>query len=252
MRAQNSRILAKFHAKRRQPPSGLFGHLDLIKEAWEVYSFGVPTIIKVLREADVAEGLSLANVQGFIGRARKKELIGEKGCRKDEIDEDVFDESSPKSEKISSPVDEHSEPAAAAAKKETKVSNPKRKPKASGQKSAHVVGAENVPKHDSTQEKEIIGLPEKGPIDEKTWLAFAKSRGYPLDSSGNIAVNEYAQLLDQEGVEMLEDSDYQDLAGFTISWRTHPERNISETWAVNVAQKAATLKRQIRRAVGLE
>jgi hypothetical protein len=114
------------------------------------------------------------------------------------------------------------------------------------------VGAEIVLKRNSLPDKDVITLPAKGPIDEKTWLAFAEQEGFPLDPSGNIDVEEYAQILDQEGIDMMEDNDYKELAGFIKSWRTHPDRNISETWAADVAQKAAKLKRQMRRAVVLD
>jgi hypothetical protein len=252
MKAKNFRILAKHQTENRQDKSVLFDHLELIKDAWEAAEFGPQKIIKVLLDEGVTEGLSLSNVQAFIVRARKKGLIGEKGCRRHEMDEGTVDPSPPGSEKISPSVGEHSESPTATGKKENKATARKKKPEGPGSKFAQAAGIESVPKRSSPRKKTLATLPEKGPIDDETWLAFAESQGYPLDPSGNIDVKAYAQILDQEGVEMLEDSEYNDLVGYAKSWRTHPDRNISETWAADVAQKAANLKRQMRRAVGLD
>ena len=253
MKAKNLRILSKFYVMRRRNPSDLFVHLALIKDAWEAAGFGVPTIIQVLREAGATEGLSLSNVQGFVERAKKKGLIGEKGCRKNEVDDHLkdFEVSHPISEEISPAGDgDQSDPLTATGKSGNK--GPKRKHKGRAQKTCQQVQEEIGDQSVLASGKETVILPEKGPIDEKTWLAFAEQAAFPLDPSGNIDCNKYAQQLGREAVERLEYNDYQRLAGFIKSWRAHPDRNITQTWVAGISQKVSKLTRQMRLAVGLK
>lgn len=167
MQPAHFRILKALSQRREGKRSVLFDNLALIKDAWE-FGFGVPPIVEALRQTGVTDGISIANVQGFVKRCQRDDLIGAKGCRKAEykrlIAETVGDEHN------ESPVSPTAEKEIKSSKFHKKSVPAAQKPTDSGQPEVSGPDGSTGKKSDQSTDKKAEGLAHPKPSAQSARL----------------------------------------------------------------------------------
>ena len=98
-----------------------------------------------------------------------------------------------------------------------------------------------------------IELPATGPVPDEIWRQFAEQENLLVrEDDLDFCAQEHAEHIGKAAVEALTDDDYFRLTGYFNSWRTDPNRNLTEVWRVHVKQTAGEVKRAMRRKVGLK